>query len=148
MMLLASQSTTRALKNHVTVREAENPLLYLFSPANLLRISRVRKNVLQQMSECTMHFQDFNLLSFQVLLIELGMHTCSPPMCPLCCAGGRLGSSLTSVQPRSRATPAHLPCPESLLLCLHCRSRVELNRCDTWVSEDNQSKHFLFIGIL
>lgn len=66
--------------------------------------------------------------------------------CPLRCAGGRL--SLTSVQPRSRATPSHRPCPESLLLCLHCRSCEELHRCNTWVSEDNQSKHSLFIGIV
>lgn len=147
-MLLASQGTTRALINHVTARETENPLLFLFFPDDPLRISRVRKNVPQQMSECTMHFQELHLLSIQALPIERGLHTRSPHMCPLHCAGGRLGSSLTSVQPRSRATPSHRPCPESLLLCLHCRSWVELNRCNTWVSEDNQSKHSLFIGIV
>ena len=78
MMLLASQSTARALLNHVTAREPENPLLCLFSPDDPLRISRVRKNIPQQMSECTMHFQDFNLLSIQALPIERGMHTHSP----------------------------------------------------------------------
>lgn len=107
------RNRTGTLINYAMARETKNPSLYL-SPANSLRGSGARKNVLQQINKRITHFQDLNPLSFQVLHMEPGMHTCLPHMCPLWLCRWTAATILNICSATAPgAAPSSLPCPLS-----------------------------------